>query len=122
MTQEAAQYQFWNSFGLTAYPSSGVPQNPQLPYITYQPVTGYFGQSSTPTIQIWMWTESEAAINEIVHRIGERIGFGGLHLSCDGGSLWVQRGNPFCIQTYAQDEPTLKVRQLNINIQFLTTK
>ena len=36
MTKAAAIYQFWNSFGLTAYEENSVPTDATFPYITYQ--------------------------------------------------------------------------------------
>ena len=39
MTKAAAMYQFWNSFGLTAYEENTVKDDASFPYITYQLVT-----------------------------------------------------------------------------------
>lgn len=35
MTAEQVVHSFWSSFGLTAYDENSVPDNAQLPYITY---------------------------------------------------------------------------------------
>lgn len=45
-----ALYNFWNSFGLTAYEENAVPtgdEKPKLPYITYTALTGVFDNDST---------------------------------------------------------------------------
>ena len=38
MTPTAALYQFWSSFGITAYPSNRVPEDTAFPFITYDPI------------------------------------------------------------------------------------
>ena len=38
MTPTAALYQFWSSFGITAYPSNRVPEDTAFPFITYEPI------------------------------------------------------------------------------------
>lgn len=119
MTQEAAQQQFWSGFGLDAYPNTAVPKNPKLPYLTYQAAAGYENSVSNVTVQLWFWTDSEAVPNAKADEIGRKIGFGGIQIPCDGGTLWLKRGNPWRVATTAQDENSLKVRQLNVTIQHL---
>lgn len=119
MTQEAAQQNFWASFGIPAYPNTAVPKNPQLPYLTYQAVSGFLGNISNPAIQIWYWTESEAIPNAKADEIAKRIGQGGVILPCDGGAIWIKRGNPWRVSANAQDENSLKLRQLNATIEFI---
>lgn len=120
MTQEAALYNFFNSFGVPAYPNTAIPKDPVLPYITYPAASGYFGDDTSATVQLWMRTESEAEINAVARRIGDDIGFGGKILHCDTGALWITRGTPWVIAASAQDENTLKLRQMNVSIQHLT--
>ena len=122
MTQEAALYEFFNSFGVPAYPNTAVPKDPILPYLTYQAVSGFFGDTSYITVQIWMRTESEAQINRKAREIGEAIGNGGIQLECDGGTLWLTRGSPWAVPANAQDENSLKLRQLNVTINHNVTR
>lgn len=121
MTQEAAIYNFFNQFGIPGYPTTAVPQDPVLPYLTYQPTSGYWENISNITVQVWMRTESEATINAKAREIGDTIGFFHL-LPCDGGVIKVSRGDPFSIPANAQDDPALKLRQLNVRLEFLTTR
>lgn len=46
MTKEAALYNFWSMFGITAYEENAVPSDAKFPYITYQVVTDSFGNIS----------------------------------------------------------------------------
>ena len=39
MDKSQAVHDFWSSFGLTAYDENAVPDNAQMPYITYSVVT-----------------------------------------------------------------------------------
>jgi len=121
MTQEAAVYRFFNSFGMPAYPSTAVPQDPVLPYLTYQPVSGYWEGTANITVQLWMRTESEAVINAKARQIGDAIGYYRT-LECDGGIIVMSRGDPFSVPASAQDEPVLKLRQLNVRLEFLTVQ
>ena len=58
MTKAAAIYQFWNSFGLTAYEENSVPVEAAFPYITYQLVTDSFDREIPLVASIWYRSES----------------------------------------------------------------
>lgn len=119
MTQEAALYNFFNSFGIPAYPNTAVPKDPVLPYITYPPVSGYWENIANATVHLWMRTTSEAEINRKAREIADRIG--DLEtLICDGGVIALTMGNPWVVPASAQDENTLKLRQINVTIAFFT--
>ena len=63
MTKASALYQFWNSFGLTAYEENTVPDDAAFPYITYQLVTDSFDREIPLTASLWYRSESWKAIN-----------------------------------------------------------
>lgn len=121
MTQEAAQQRFWESFGIPAYPNTAVPKNPQLPYLTYQQMSGYWNEEVSPTVQLWYYSESEAEPNEKAREIGNAIGFG-VTISCDDGIIHIQRGEPWRVAANAQEDSALKLRQLNVRMQFFVTR
>lgn len=121
MTQEAVQHKFWSGFGIPAYPNTAVPKNPVLPYLTYQAVSGYDMDISNPTVQLWYWTDSEAIPNAKADEIARAIGSGGVYLQCDGGAIWIQRGTPWRIAANADGENSLKLRQLNVQIEFIVS-
>lgn len=66
MTPTAALYQFWSSFGITAYPSNRVPEDTTFPFITYEPIIAnwWTGAAAASTVNIWYHTESEAVPNK----------------------------------------------------------
>jgi hypothetical protein len=117
MTKEQAFFKFWNGFGVQAYPDKAVPDGAILPYITYTWQDAEFGGVTAHTVQYWSKTESEAEPNAKAREIKERISMGGIQLKYDKGTLWLTCGSPFCINSAYEDDNTVKLRQLNINVE-----
>ena len=120
MTKAAAIYQFWNSFGLTAYEENTVPTDAVFPYITYQLVTDSFDREIPLTASIWYRSESWTAINAKAEEISQKISRGGKIISCDGGAIWMKRGNPFAQSMGDKSDDLIKRKYLNITAEFLT--
>jgi hypothetical protein len=120
-TKAAAIYRLLNDFGIPAYASSAVPEDAEFPYITYDLVVGAWdtGEISLP-FNVWYRTDSEAEPNAKVQEISERIGIGGVFLLCDGGAMWIKRGEPWC-QSMTDTDDKIKRRYLNLTIEFATT-
>lgn len=122
MTPEAAIYQFLSGFGIPAYASSSVPDQAEFPYITYDLSLGYWGQTEVNMpVNVWYRTESEAEPNAKVRELSDTLGIGGVTVPCDGGMLWLKRGEPWvqAMSIEGEDEK-VKRRYVNINIEFLT--
>lgn len=120
MTKAAAIYQFWNSFGLTAYEENSVPDDAAFPYITYQLVTDSFDREITLTASIWYRSESWSAINAKAEEISQKISRGGKIISCDGGAIWLKRGQPFAQNMGDESDDLIKRKYLNITAEFMT--
>ena len=120
MTKAAAIYQFWNSFGLTAYEENSVPDDAAFPYITYQLVTDSFGREIQLTASIWYRSESWAAINAKTEEISQKISRGGKIIPCDGGAIWLKRGQPFAQSMGDESDDLIKRKYLNITAEFIT--
>ena len=120
MTKAAAIYQFWNSFGLTAYEENSVPDDASFPYITYQLVTDSFDREIPLTASMWYRSESWTAINVKTDEISQRIGRGGKIISCDGGAIWMKRGQPFAQNMGDESDNLIKRKYLNITAEFMT--
>ncbi len=120
MTKAAAIYQFWNSFGLTAYEENSVPDDATFPYITYQLVTDSFGREIQLTASIWYRSESWTAINAKTEEISQEISRGGKIVSCDGGGIWLKRGQPFAQSMGDESDNLIKRKYLNITAEFIT--
>ena len=120
MTKAAAIYQFWNSFGLTAYEENSVPDDAAFPYITYQLVTDSFEREIPLTASLWYRSESWAGINAKTEEISQRISRGGKIVPCDGGAIWLKRGQPFAQSMGDESDDLIKRKYLNITAEFMT--
>ena len=120
MTKAAAIYQFWSSFGLTAYEENTVPTDAAFPYVTYQLVTDSFDSEIPLTASLWYRSESWTAINAKTEEISQKINRGGKIISCDGGAIWLKRGQPFAQSMGDESDDLIKRKYLNITAEFMT--
>lgn len=120
MTKAAAIYQFWNSFGLTAYEENSVPDDAAFPYITYQLVTDSFDREIPLTASLWYRIESWTGINAKTEEISQTISRGGKIIPCDGGVIWLKRGQPFAQSMGDESDDLIKRKYLNITAEFMT--
>ena len=120
MTKAAAMYQFWNSFGLTAYEENTVSDDAVFPYITYQLVTDSFDREIPLTASLWYRSESWTAINAKTEEISQKISRGGKIIACDGGAIWLKRGQPFAQSMGDESDNLIKRKYLNITAEFMT--
>lgn len=120
MTKAAAIHQFWNSFGLTAYEENSVPDDAAFPYITYQLVTDSFDREIPIAVSIWYRSESWTGVNAKTEEISHTISRGGKIISCDGGAIWLKRGQPFAQSMGDERDDLIKRKYLNITAEFMT--
>ena len=120
MTKAAAIYQFWSSFGLTAYEENTVPEDAAFPYVTYQLVTDSFDREVAATASLWYRGESWTAINSKTEEIAQHIGLGGKIIKCDGGRIWIKRGQPFAQNMGDESDDLIKRKYLNLTFEFFT--
>lgn len=121
MTETAALLNFFSGFGLDAYPNTAVPDNTLLPYLTYEVERSSLGKGEVYiTVQLWYKTDSEAVPNAKVDEIAKAIGRGGNIIDCDSGAIWIKKGSPWCINANAENDNTIKLRQLNVTLEYLT--
>ena len=120
MTKAAAIYQFWSGFGLTAYEENTVSDDAKFPYITYQLVTDSFDREAPVTASLWYRSESWTEINAKTEEISQKISRGGKIISCDGGAIWLKRGQPFAQNMGDESDDLIKRKYLNITAEFMT--
>ena len=128
MTKAAAIYQFWNSFGIKAYEENtvidadeeGNPVEPTFPYITYQLVTDSFDREVAATASLWYRGESWTAINAKTEEIAQHIGLGGKIIKCDGGRIWIKKGQPFAQNMGDESDDLIKRKYFNLTFEFMT--
>ena len=113
----SALYEFFGGFGLPAYPAHNVPGGAALPYLTYEVKDGFFGGDPVSlAVNLWYYTASEALPNAKAREIGKAIGPGGVQLPCGDGTLWLTRGDPWCLSPASQGD--LRQRVLNLRAEF----
>ena len=122
MTPEAAVFQFLSGFSVPAYTATSVPDRNAFPYITYElPVTGGWGYGEANIrANVWYRTDSEAVPNAKVREIGDTLGIGGITIPCDGGMLWLRKGNPWSQPVEDESDSKVKRRYVNISIEYMT--
>ena len=120
MTKAAAIYQFWSGFGLTAYEENTVPEDAAFPYVTYQFVTDSFDHEVAAAASLWYRGESWTAINAKTEEISAHIGLGGKIIKCDGGRIWIKRGQPFAQNMGDESDDLIKRKYLNLTFEFFT--
>lgn len=120
MTKAAAIYQFWSGFELTAYEENAVPSDAAFPYITYQLVTDSFDREIPLSASLWYRSESWTAINAKTEEISQKISRGGKIVACDGGAIWMKRGQPFAQNMGDESDDLIKRKYLNLTVEYLT--
>lgn len=123
MTKAAAIYQFWAGFGLNTYEENSVPTGddaPAFPYLTYSLVTDSFGGEVAMSASLWYRSTSWTAINAKAEEISTDIGMGGKILPCDGGAIWLKRGQPFAQNMGDDSDNLIRRKYINVSAEFIT--
>ncbi len=121
MTKDVALQSFFESFGLTAYPSSSVPEDTVFPWLTYDPVfSDWDGEPVSITVNLWYRTESERIPNAKAFEIEKAISKGGKTVPCDGGFIWIKKGMPFVQSLKDETDDLIKRRYIQLTAEFLT--
>ena len=121
MSKATALYQWFSSFGLTAYEESNVKVGTKPPYLTYTYATGDFDSGEVPIIvNLWYQSDSNVAINAKAEEIYARIGRGGVTIPVGDGAIWLKRGSPFCQAIAEPSDANIRRRYINITAEFLT--
>lgn len=121
MTKEAAIHKFLSGFDLEAYAATAVPKDTKLPCLTYELSTSAWGDGEAPiTVNLWYYGGTEAEPNAKAQELSDAIRLGGVLLSCDGGSVWLKRGSPFCQNLSDASDTNVKRRYINLSAEYLT--
>ena len=106
---------------MTFYAASSVPTDVVFPYGTYSlPLGALDSGEVSMTVNLWFYTESEAVPNAKAQEISDSIGYGGRIIPCDGGNIWIRRGSPFSQSQSDTDNNNVKLRYINVTVEYLT--
>lgn len=118
MTKSKALYDFFNSFGIPAYPSTSVPDDVTFPYMTYENTLSNNGGMTNPTLQLYYYTDSESVPNSKADEISKKIGLG-YGIPCDDGVIYAYMGSGWNAIANENDS-TIKQRYTNLTLIFNT--
>ena len=120
MTKAEALQSFWSGFGIPAYEQNSIPLYAALPYIAYSFAAGSFGEEVSLSASLWYRSDSWEECNAKAEEIGRAIGPGGIVLPCDGGLIWIKRGQPFAQSMGDPTDRALRRKYINITAEFNT--
>ena len=120
MTKIQVLQQFFESFGIPAYPTNAVPKDTIFPWLTYEPImSNYFGQNTVyPTVSLWYHSTSEKGINAKADEISKAIG-NGITLTCDDGLIVIYFSGSW-MPLNDEADSAIKRRQTTLQIEFNT--
>ena len=118
MNKMEAIHSFWAGFGIGAYSETSVPDEAELPYITYDMASDDFNNAITQTASIWYRDTSWEAITLKEMQIADVIGRGGIMVSYDRGAAWIVKANPWA-QRMEDEDDSLRRIILNVKIEFI---
>ena len=121
MTKEQALHNFFNRFGIVGYRNTSVPDDVIFPFLTYDtPISSWEEDPVSITVNLYFYSDSEANPDAVVELIRKEIGMGGILLYCDGGSIWLKWGVPWCQSLVDETNRTIKRRYINITAEYFT--
>lgn len=111
MNKEQALNQFWNSFGWDAYDENTVPDDAELPYITYNFITSKINEPKVPSVSLWHRSSSWETISLKAHEIFDNIN--GKTIKYDDGAIIIWGG------TYQRmGDPDPMIRRIVPDLQY----
>lgn len=121
MTKGQAIQKFWESFDLTAYDETTVPDNAKYPYITYSVETDSIGNTVMTNASLWYRSYSWKEISEKAEEIAKKIvTMYPPTIDIDDGRIYVTKGVPFAQRMREESDDAVRRVILNVNFEFLT--
>lgn len=121
MTKEQALNSFWNSFGLPAYDENTIPDDVEMPYITFEVSTGRMEDLILLSASLWYRSQSWAEITQKANQIGQAIArMMPPAIALDNGRLYLYQGSPFTRRMAEPSDSGVRRIVLNVQTEFLT--
>lgn len=121
MTKEQALNSFWNSFGLPAYDENTIPDDVEMPYITFEVSTGRMEDLILLSASLWYRSQSWAEITQKANQIGQAIArMMPPAIALDNGRLYLYQGSPFTRRMAEPSDNGVRRIVLNVQAEFLT--
>ena len=111
-----ALQQFWEQFGIPAYAANSVPEDANMPYITYEAAIDDFCSPVPLSANIYYRSLSWADISQKTSDISAVIG--DYFISpIIGGYICIMKGSPFA-QRMKDEDPAVKRIYINIEVEY----
>lgn len=117
MDKWQALHVFWSRFGLVAYDENTVPENADLPYITYAASVGELDESVYLTASIWYRSNSWTEVSQKADEISDYIG-GGAGERYGGGRIWLTKAVPFAQRMSEESDRQIRRILLQVTAEF----
>lgn len=114
---QAVQW-FWSRFGLNAYDQYTVPEDAQMPYITYSFAMDKMDNIVLLNGSLWYRSTSWKAITQKAEEIANYLNMYNI-IPLDEGYLYLYRGTPFA-QRMADEDTDVRRIYFNVNAEYLT--
>lgn len=111
---------FWNSFDIPAYNENSVPDDAEMPYITFNVVTSDFGEKVLLYAYLWYRSMSWNEITKKMFEISNYIGRGGKMIETNDGGIWIKKDTQFGQTTSDEEDRLVKGYYLTIEVEFET--
>ena len=103
-----AVYGFFSGFGIPAYAQDAVPDDAELPYITYYLQEPEWSRQASGYAQVWYPSRNRAKLNELTDMIVREIGSEGTLLGCDnGGYVMIRPETPLVSPAASGEDKTI---------------
>ena len=123
MDKWQAQQTFWESFGLPAYDELTVPDDAQMPYVTYEAISGNIGAHTQVTANIWYRSNSWSEISQKADQIAQSIYSDNRPaIKIDDGYMMIRLPNGTMHSDRMEEPNDRSVRRIRfvVEIEFLT--
>lgn len=112
---------FWNSFGIPAYDENSVPEDAELPYITYEASIGSFEDVVPLTASVWYYGTSWVDVSNKVDEISRRLNGWYIQRLSDTQYIYFKKNQAgLFAQRVADPNVLIKRIRLSISAEFLT--
>ena len=119
MDKYQAINEFWNRFGVMAYDENTVPDDAELPYITYGVNIGDFDSAVIVNASIWDRSTSWDGVSEIEEKINQAMSNGGVMVPYDNGGIRIVKGNPWSQRLSDNSNRDIRRVVLGVMMEFI---
>lgn len=117
MNKAQAIHSFWSGFGIPAYDETTVPDDAQMPYITYNVVTGALDDALLMSGSIWYRDTSWATVTAKADEIADALY---TTIPIDGGGVYLTQGTPFAQRMSDPADDSIRRIYINLSAEFIT--